>query len=221
VLGAGVRLSHLEAILRRERRVPLLEQLLPLFSSRLIRNRATLGGNLGTASPIGDTPPALLALDAELTLMSARGTRRIALVDFFLGYRKTALAQGELIASVHLPLPLPRLQRFYKVSKRVLDDISSVAGAFALDLDTEGNIARFRVAFGGVATTPIRPRHVEDAAVGRPWNQATRDWLARELNGVGTPLTDHRASAAYRRAMLGKLAEKFWEETAPGSESAA
>jgi xanthine dehydrogenase small subunit len=222
-IGAGVRLAHLEAILHRDRRgaVPLFEQLLPLFSSRLIRNRATLGGNLGTASPIGDTPPALLALDAELTLVSARGTRRVALVDFFLGYRKTALAQGELIASVHLPLPLPRRQRFYKVSKRVLDDISSVAGAFALDLDAQGNIARLRVAFGGVAATPLRPKHVEDAAVGRPWNVATRDWLAGELAGVGTPMTDHRASAAYRRAMLGKLTEKFWEDTARGSEPVA
>jgi xanthine dehydrogenase small subunit len=163
----------------------------------------------------------LLALDGELTLANARGTRRMALVDFFVGYRRTSLAPDELIVSIHLPLPLPRLQRFYKVSKRVLDDISSVAGAFALDLDAHGNIARLRVAFGGVAATPIRARPIEDGAAGRPWTEETRTWLAGELAGLGTPMTDHRASAAYRRAMLGKLAEKFWQDTARAPESAA
>jgi xanthine dehydrogenase small subunit len=223
VIGAGVRLAHLEATLHGPGRglLPMFEQFLPLFSSRLIRNRATLGGNLGTASPIGDTPPALLALDAELTVASPRGTRRLALVDFFLGYRQTALARDELIVSVHLPLPMPKLQRFYKVSKRVLDDISSVAGAFALDLDAAGHVARLRVAFGGVAATPIRAPRVEDAAAGRPWTEETRTWLAGELMKLGTPMTDHRASAAYRRIMLGKLAEKFWQDTARAPESAA
>jgi xanthine dehydrogenase small subunit len=222
VLGAGVPLAHLESILHQERPgvLPLFEQVLPLFSSRLIRNRATLGGNLGTASPIGDTPPVLLALDAELTLASARGSRRIPLVDFFLGYRKTALAPDELIQSVHLPLPSPRFQRFYKVSKRVLDDISSVAGAFALDLDDAGNIERLRMAFGGVAATPIRASAIEQAAVGRPWAPETLAWLVQELDVLGTPLNDHRASAAYRRAMLKKLAEKFWYDSARPAEAA-
>jgi xanthine dehydrogenase small subunit len=222
-IGAGVRLAHLESILHHAYpgAVPLFDQLLPLFSSRLIRNRATLGGNLGTASPIGDSPPVLLALDAELTLASPRGTRRLLLVDFFLGYRKTALAKDELIRTVHLPLPLPRAQRFYKVSKRVLDDISSVAAAFGLDLDGAGNIERLRIAFGGVAATPIRATAIELAAKGRPWNEGTRDWLAKELVSLGTPMTDHRASADYRRAMLGQLARKFFEDTRPGAKTAA
>jgi xanthine dehydrogenase small subunit len=222
VIGAATRLADLERLLCAEGHratVPLFEQLLPLFSSRLIRNRATLGGNLGTASPIGDTPPVLLALDAELTIASSRGTRRLPLAEFFLGYRKTALVPGELIASIHLPLPMPEWQRFYKVSKRVLDDISSVAGAFALDLDAQRNVARMRIAFGGVAAVPLRATAVEAAAVGRPWTPDTRDWLARELSSLGTPMSDHRASAAYRRAMLGKLAEKFWQETS-GAEPA-
>jgi xanthine dehydrogenase small subunit len=193
--------------------------LLPLFSSRLIRNRATLGGNLATASPIGDAAPALLALGAELTLDSAAGQRRMPLSEFFLGYRKTALAAGEWIASVHLPLPLPRLQRFYKVSKRVLDDISTVAGAFALELRQDGRVERLRVAFGGVAATPIRADALEPLAIGEPWNGETLSRLLEAARTLGTPLSDHRGSAEYRRAMIGKLLERFHAETTTGMGS--
>jgi xanthine dehydrogenase small subunit len=220
-IGAGLSLSHVEQQLRAAGlAVPLLEQLWPLFSSRLIRNRATLGGNLGTASPIGDSPPALLALDASLTLASEHGTRRVALREFFLDYRKTCLAPRELIVAVHIPLPMPCMQRFYKVSKRVLDDISTVAGAFALDLTADQRIERLQIAFGGVAATPIRALAVEALAVGRTWSHETCTQLAAELGRLGSPLTDHRGSAEYRRAMLGRLLEKFFAETAPSAEAA-
>jgi xanthine dehydrogenase small subunit len=213
VIGAGVNLSRLETLVHAQPELALLAQLLPLFSSRLIRNRATLGGNLGTASPIGDGPPVLLALDAQITLASSSGLRQLALKDYFLGYRETALAPGELIVSVQLPLPLPRWQRFYKVSKRSLDDISSVACAFGLDVDPTGQVTRLRVACGGVAATPLRALQIEHAALGRAWDRETCEWLSSELQGLGTPQDVHRASAAYRRVMLGKLAEKFVEET--------
>jgi xanthine dehydrogenase small subunit len=209
VIGAGVPLAELEERLP----VPLFQQLLPLFSSRLIRNRATLGGNLGTASPIGDSSPALLALDAELTLMSREGERRLPLTSFFLGYRRTALRPGELIASVHLR-DLPAIQRFYKVSKRVLDDISTVAAAFGLDL-SGGKVVRLRLAYGGVAATPVRATAAEALAVGRPWDRETLTVVRAALDAVGTPLDDHRGSAAYRRAMMGSLLDKFFAETAP------
>jgi xanthine dehydrogenase small subunit len=217
-LGSALTLSEVE-----ERVAPgaaagelsMLHGLLPLFSSRLIRNRATLGGNLATASPIGDGLPALLALDAELTLASAAGgARRIALVDFFLGYRQTALLPGEVIVAVHLPRPLAVWQRFYKVSKRVLDDISTVAAAFALDLSPDRRVRRLRAAFGGVAATPLRARAIEARALGRPWTRDLIDALMAELDGLGTPLTDARGSAAYRRRMMGKLLEKFFVEIA-------
>jgi xanthine dehydrogenase small subunit len=191
----------------------LIEQVLPLFSSRLIRNRATVGGSLGTASPIGDLAPALLALEAELTLVSRRATRRLPLADFFLDYRRTVLERAELIQSVHLPLPLSKHQRFYKVSKRVLDDISTVAGAFALDLDGDGRVARLRVAFGGIAATPLRAGALEQAATGCLWDAASVQHLLAQAPALGTPLDDHRGSAAYRRAMIGKLFEKFLAET--------
>jgi xanthine dehydrogenase small subunit len=218
VLGAGLPLSDLEDRLRAQHAglVPLLEQLWPLFSSRLIRNRATLGGNLATASPIGDAAPALLALDAQLTIAgAATATRRLPLADLFTGYRRTALAPGEVIVSVHLPRPLPAIQRFYKVSKRPLDDISTVAAAFALDLDADGRVARLRAGYGGVAATPLRAHAVEARAAGKPWTRATLEELLDAAATVGTPIDDHRGSAAYRRAMVGTLLERFFAETAP------
>ncbi|MDB4973927.1 MAG: xanthine dehydrogenase, small subunit [Myxococcaceae bacterium] len=216
VLGAGLELSALERHLReRPGALPLLESLLPLFSSRLVRNRATLGGSLATASPIGDAAPVLLALDAELTLRSAEGARRIAVSELFRGYRQTQLRARELILSVHIPLPAPPLQRFYKVSKRVLDDISTVAGAFTLELDERNQVRRLRLAYGGIAATPVRATEVEALAHGRPWNADTLEELLRALELVGTPLSDHRGKAAYRRAMIGKLLEKFYFETRP------
>jgi xanthine dehydrogenase small subunit len=214
VLGAAVPLARIErALASAQVDAKLLTQLLPLFSSRLIRNRATLGGNLGTASPIGDAAPALLALGAELELISQRGTRQIPLAEFFLDYRKTALGAGELIRAVRIRRPLPAIQRFYKVSKRVLDDISTVAAGFALTLAAGGRVTRFGVGLGGVAATPLGAPALERVALGRVWNEATLALLLTEVEALGTPQTDLRGSAAYRRAMLGKLLEKFFYET--------
>ncbi|HYQ29476.1 MAG TPA: FAD binding domain-containing protein [Polyangiaceae bacterium] len=221
VLGAAVPLARLERALSESGAgAGLLEQLLPLFSSRLIRNRATLGGNLGTASPIGDSAPALLALGAELELVSLRGTRRLPLADFFLDYRRTALEPGELIRAVRIARPLPAFQRFYKVSKRVLDDISTVAAGFALTLDEGGKVTRFGVGLGGVAATPLSAASLEQVALGRVWNEATLALLLAEAARLGTPQSDLRGSAAYRRAMLGKLIEKFFYESQSHAEAA-
>lgn len=221
VLGAAVPLSRIERWLEHAAPdAPLLRQLWPLFSSRLIRNRATLGGNLATASPIGDAAPALLALGAELELVNATGSRRVALREFFGGYRQTALARGELIRAVRVPRPLPALQRFYKVSKRVLDDISTVAAGFALSLDSHCRVERLGVGLGGVAATPLAAPALERLALGKPWNEATLALLLRESEHLGTPQSDLRGSAAYRRAMIGKLLEKFFFETRSVAEAA-
>ena len=128
---------------------------LSLFASPLIRNRATIGGNLATASPVGDAAPLLLALDATVHVAGLSGRRSMALSSFFTGYRKTALAAGEIITAVEIPKPLPETLRFYKVAKRRLDDISTVAAALALDFGPHGVVRRARFAFGGVAATPI------------------------------------------------------------------
>jgi len=221
VLGGAVPLSRIERELHASGcGVPLLEQLLPLFSSRLIRNRATLGGNLATASPIGDSAPALLALGAELELISRSGKRRVPLSEFFVGYRRTVLEAGELIRAVHVPRPTPTFQRFYKVSKRVLDDISTVAAGFALALDSAGRVTRFGVGLGGVAATPLLAPSLERIALGRVWDEATLALLLSEAAQLGTPQSDLRGSTEYRRAMLGKLIEKFFYESRQQAEAA-
>ncbi|MFD4327861.1 xanthine dehydrogenase small subunit [Nocardioides sp. NPDC058538] len=200
-IGAALTLTEIERKLNG--RVPLLAELFPQFASRLIRNGATLGGNIGTASPIGDAPPALLALDAEVVLASPRGERVVALADYFTGYRETVLAADELIRSVRLPLPLAPLVGFHKIAKRRFDDISSVAVGYALEI-ADGTVIRARIGLGGVAATPLRAVATEDALVGQPWTEETVRRTAAVLAGEGTPMDDHRASASYRSAMLGQ-----------------
>ncbi|KAA1419004.1 2Fe-2S iron-sulfur cluster binding domain-containing protein [Nocardioides humilatus] len=211
VIEVGAALSLTEIERRLAGAVPLLEDALPQFASRLIRNGATIGGNLGTASPIGDLPPALLALDASVVLVSAAGERTVPLVDYFTGYRETVLAEGELIARVRIPLPLAPVTAFHKIAKRRFDDISSVAVAFALEI-TDGVVARAGIGLGGVAATPIRATAAEAALVGQPWTAEVVAAAAEVLASTGTPIDDHRASADYRRATLGTSLEKLFAE---------
>jgi xanthine dehydrogenase small subunit len=208
-LGAALTLSELER--RLDGRVPLLAQLWPQFASRLIRNGATIGGNLGTGSPIGDTSPALLALDATVVLASADGDREVLLADYFTGYRRSVRRPDELIRAVRIPLPLAGIAAFHKIAKRRFDDISSVAVAFALDV-ADGVVRRARIGLGGVAAMPIRAQATEDALTDQPWREETFRRAAEVLAAEGTPLDDHRASAAYRSAMLGQALLKLYAE---------
>jgi xanthine dehydrogenase small subunit len=184
--------------------VPLLASLFPQFASRLIRNTATIGGNLGTGSPIGDCPPVLLALDARLVLAGPDHEREVELAAFFTGYRTSVCRADELIRAIRIPLPLARLTVFHKIAKRRFDDISSVAVAVAIDVDQAGGgmIERARIGVGGAAATPIQAFATEAALVGRQWSLETFTAAAEVLATEGTPLDDHRASARYRRAML-------------------
>jgi xanthine dehydrogenase small subunit len=212
-IGAGLTLTEIERTL--DGRVPLLAELFPQFASRLIRNGATIGGNLGTGSPIGDTPPVLLALDADLVLVSGRsgtvGERTVPLADYFTGYRQTVRRPEELIREIRIPLPLAGLTAFHKIAKRRFDDISSVAVGFAFDV-TDGVVRRARIGLGGVAATPIRAVAAEDALVGRPWTAETVEVAAAALAEAGTPMDDHRASSRYRAAMLGQSLRKLYAE---------
>jgi xanthine dehydrogenase small subunit len=200
-IGAALTLTEIERKLNG--RVALLAELFPQFASRLIRNSATIGGNIGTASPIGDAPPALLALDADVVLASPRGDRVVALADYFTGYRETVRAADELIRGVRLPLPLAPVVGFHKIAKRRFDDISSVAVGFALEI-VDATVVRARIGLGGVAATPLRAVATEDALAGRPWTEETVRRAAAVLAEEGTPMDDHRASASYRSAMLGQ-----------------
>ena len=206
-LGAGLTWSELERELAGE--VPMLDELQPLFASPLIRNRATLGGNLATASPVGDAAPVLLALDAEVELASVRGTRSVPLAAFFTGYRDTAMERDELLVAVRIPLDPPTHGRFFKVSKREIDDISGVSAGLALWVEG-GTVSRARFAFGGVAATPMRVPEAESFTVGRAADAGTVLGLQAILEETLAPIDDVRASAAYRRAMAGSLVAKFF-----------
>jgi xanthine dehydrogenase small subunit len=208
-IGAAATLTEIER--RLDGRVPLLDQLFPQFASRLIRNAATIGGNLGTGSPIGDTPPALLALEASVVLAAADGERVVPLAGYFTGYRRSVRRPGELIRAVRIPLPLARLTAFHKIAKRRFDDISSVAVGFAIDIEA-GVIRTARIGLGGVATTPVRAYATEAALEGRAWSPETARAAAAVLRAEGTPLDDHRASAAYRVAMLGQSLLKLYAD---------
>ena len=206
-VGAGLSLSEVETAL--SGRVPLLAELLPSFASRLIRNSATIGGNLATASPIGDLAPALLALGASVVVVSADGEREAPIDGFFTGYRRSGLRPDELIRAVRIPQPQAGLTAFHKIAKRRYDDISSVAVAFAVDL-VDGTVVRARIGLGGVAATPVRARNTEAALEGGPWSADAVRAAAVVLGGEGTPIDDHRASAAYRAAMLEQSLLKLW-----------
>ncbi|HMD93255.1 MAG TPA: FAD binding domain-containing protein [Trebonia sp.] len=216
-VGAALSLSEIES--RLDGQVPLLADLFPQFASRLIRNGATLGGNLGTASPIGDASPVLLALDASLVLASAAGEREVPLADYFTGYRQSVRRPGELIKTIRIPLPLAPVTAFHKIAKRRFDDISSVAVAYALTLD-DGRVAAVRIGLGGVAATPLRAAAAEDALTGRPWTRETISAAADELARAGTPMSDHRASEGYRIAMLRNSLLKFYAENPGGGPRA-
>ncbi|HEY5222500.1 MAG TPA: FAD binding domain-containing protein [Microbacteriaceae bacterium] len=215
-IGAGLSLSEVERDL--DGQIPLLAELFPQFASRLIRNRATIGGNLGTGSPIGDAPPALLALGARVVLASLDGEREVPLDEYFTGYRTTVCEAHELIRAIRIPLPPAPISAFHKIAKRRFDDISSVAIAFALQVD-DGIVTRATIGLGGVAATPLRARATEAALLGKAWNEQTVTAASAVLGAEGTPMEDHRASAAYRRIMLSQALPKLYVQTSEGQES--
>ncbi|MEM1280306.1 MAG: xanthine dehydrogenase small subunit [Cyanobacteria bacterium P01_H01_bin.152] len=220
IIGAAVPLSHIEDRLRGV--FPSLDEMLYWFAARQVRNRATLGGNLGTASPIGDLPPVLLALDATIQVASATGRREIAIADFFQGYRVTDLRRDEVIVAITIPKTQPlgvarRLSQSYKVGKRGTDDISIVAASYRVDLDAQDRVVAARLAYGGVAATPARAIAVEGWLVGQPWTEPTVLAAKEQLRSAFTPMNDLRGSADYRNRLVANLFEKFFVEFA-GSE---
>lgn len=218
-IGAALTLSEVER--RLDGQIPLLAELFPQFASRLIRNSATLGGNLGTASPIGDAAPALLALNASLVLTSTDGERTVPLSEYFTGYRQSVREPAELIRAVRIPLPLAKITAFYKIAKRRFDDISSVAAAIAMNVDDDGVITDVRIGLGGVAATPIRAAATEDAMTGRLWNSETAAAAAEVMGSEGTPMDDHRASSAYRAAMLEQSLHRLHAQSHAAQTTAA
>jgi xanthine dehydrogenase small subunit len=211
-IGAAVTLEDAYAAMAAD--YPELAELWTRFASLPIRNAGTLGGNVANGSPIGDSMPALLALGAEVVLRHGTKTRTLPLDGFYLGYQKTALASGEFVAALRVPRPAGNLRfRTYKVSKRYDQDISAVCAAFALHIDEGSTIVEARVAFGGMAATPKRATQTEAVLSGATWNESTARQAMNALAADYQPLTDMRASSAYRLKVARNLLWRFHLET--------
>jgi len=207
-LGAGVRYSEAREALARLH--PDLGELVRRIGGVQVRNAGTIGGNIANGSPIGDMPPALIALGAELTLRRGADRRTIPLESFFLSYGKQDRAPGEFVESVRIPRPAPdALIRIVKLSKRFDSDISGVCGAFALRI-ADGIVTEARVAFGGMAGIPARAPGCEGALTGAAWNEANVEAAALALVDDYQPLDDLRGSAAYRRKVAANLLRRIW-----------
>ena len=193
---------------------PQLDEMMRRFGGEQVRNAGTIGGNIANGSPIGDLPPALIALGATLVLRRGSERREIPLEAFFLDYRKQDRREGEFVEAVLVPkLPADALFHVSKISKRFDEDISALCGAFLLRRDADGRIAEARLAFGGMAGIPKRAKAAEAALLGRYWEEATVAAAITALAGDFTPLTDMRASAAYRLKVAGNLLRRFLIET--------
>jgi len=210
-IGAAVRLEDAFAALVRRR--PQLQTFAARFAGLPVRNAGTLGGNVANGSPIGDSMPLLIALRARVVLASVRGERELALEDLYTGYRQNVIAPDEVLARILVPHPAPgEFLRAYKVSKRQDDDISAVCLVLNLQLDA-GQVRAASIGAGGVAAVPARARQAEAAVQGQPWSEAAADRAAQALQAEFTPLSDMRASSAYRSAVLGRLVQRFWLES--------
>lgn len=210
VIGAAVPLSDCQQ--RLQASIPAFSEMLHRFASRQIRNRGTLGGNIANASPIGDCAPMLLALDASLILQRGEQLRTLPLHQFFLGYRRTALQPGEFIRAISLQkVTLSQEFRAWKVSKRQEDDISAVFAAFTLTRG-ESLITGARIAFGGMAETPRRAAACETALIGQPLSPATLERACRALEQDFQPLSDARASAAWRMQLAKNLLRRYFHQ---------
>ncbi|MEI7720882.1 MAG: xanthine dehydrogenase molybdopterin binding subunit [Verrucomicrobiota bacterium] len=212
-LGAGLKLTDLADLVEKD--FPEWARMLWVFGSRQIRNRATLGGNLVTASPIGDTAPVLLAHGATMLCATAKGERKVSADDFFVDYRRTCLKTGEILREVIVPIPMAKLggrvlREWYKVSKRREMDISTVSACFVVHLCKDGMVTAARLAFGGVAATPIRAKKTEKAIVGKLWDEKTVEAACKVLATEFTPLSDTRGSREYRSEVLVSLLRKFF-----------
>ena len=214
-IGGAVTLTQLGEAVADD--FPMWAKMLWVFGSRQIRNRATIGGNLVTASPIGDSAPVLLALDADIVLASPRGKRTVPIADFFLSYRKTAMKPDEILLEVEVNAAKPakgiaRKREWFKVSKRREMDISTVSAAFAIETDKSNIVKSARLAFGGVAATPARARKTEKFLAGKTWNEETIAGACALLAKEFKPISDARGSADYRAALVVSLLEKFYRD---------
>jgi xanthine dehydrogenase small subunit len=210
-IGAGLTWSELIGPLSRH--FPDFGELLRRFGALQVRNAATIGGNIANASPIGDSLPALIALGARLTLRKGGARRTILLEDFFIAYGRQDRQPGEFVESVEIPLLAePERLKCYKLSKRFDQDISAVCGCFNIHI-AGGTVTQARIAFGGMAAIPKRASAVEAALLGQPWTLAAVTAALPAFLADFAPISDMRASAAYRALAAKNLLVKYFHET--------
>jgi xanthine dehydrogenase small subunit len=211
VIGAAVTLQDAYGALVAER--PQLASFAARFAGLPVRNSGTLGGNIANGSPIGDSMPLLIALRAKIVLASQRGRRELAIEDFYTGYRQNVLAPDEIVAWIKVPRPTGQeFLRAYKISKRYDDDISAVCLVVAMSWRGDA-VAGVSIGAGGVAATPVRAVRTEAALLEGTWDESTARAAAEVLRAEFQPISDMRASAAYRSQVLGNLMQRFWLET--------
>ena len=210
-IGAAATLADAFEALVRDR--PQLATFAWRFAGLPVRNSGTLGGNVANGSPIGDSMPLLIALGAHVVLMSARGHRELPLEHFYSGYRKTVLAPDEVVAWIKVPRPRGgEFLRAYKISKRYDDDISAVCLVIAMTVQAN-RVTRVSIGAGGVAATPVRAVQTESFLIDKPWTEQAALDAMKVLRAEFQPISDMRASAAYRSAVLGNLLRRFWLES--------
>jgi xanthine dehydrogenase small subunit len=212
VIGAGVTYSQSYPYIAKN--FPQMVELWDRIGGEQVRNMGTIGGNVANGSPIGDTPPALIALGAKVILRKGGRRRSVLMEKFFLAYGKQDREPGDFVECVEVPyLPEGDLFAVYKVTKRLDEDITAVCGAFRLSLDGAGKVKSACLAFGGMAATPKRAGHVEAALTGKAWTEENMEKAVGSFSKDFTPLTDMRASAAYRMMVTENLLRRFWLET--------
>jgi xanthine dehydrogenase small subunit len=209
-IGAGVTIETLLGVMRKMH--PSFAELLRRYGAVQVRSAATIGGNIAGGSPIGDGPPALIALGARLHLRRGDARREMALEDFFLGYRKQDRLPGEFVEGVTVPAHAPGL-RCYKLSKRFDDDISAVCGCFNVTV-VDGVVTAARIAFGGMAGVPKRALAAEAALMGQVFDAARVEVACAATGSDFQPLSDMRASAGYRMLAAQNMLRRYWHDLA-------
>ena len=218
VIGARTTVSAILQSQEVAARIPLLTQACSTFAAPLVRNRATIGGNLADASPAADLAPPLLALDAEIELRSVKGKRLVPIAEFFVGLRKTNKAASELVTAIHVPLPKASERTAYrKLGLRKADAISVVSAAIRVGLCDDGICDSARIALGSVAPVPMRARETEAALRGQRLTEEVIASAAGFAAETVLPIDDLRASATYRKRMVETLVRRLLSEVKDGA----
>lgn len=216
-IGAGVTYSLSYSFIVRN--FPQLHELWNRIGGEQVRNQGTIGGNIANGSPIGDTPPALIALKASIILRQNTSRRKMLLQDYFIEYGKQDRRKSEFIEAIEIPkLTANNHYAVYKITKRRDEDISAVCGGFSVQLDTEGHVSQAIFVYGGMAGTPKRGAQAEAAVLGKLWNEDTIEAAIAAVSKDFTPLSDWRASADYRLLVAQNLLRRFYLETTGASE---